>query len=957
MRDRTETPIRRQYERLRAQHPGCLLLFQLGDFFESFEEDARTLARACAVTLTSRELGKGDRVALAGIPITRLEHYLARLVEAGVHVAIAEQTGTAGAGLVEREVTRVVTPGTLAEPGLLRERENNYLVALARGRSGIGLAYADVTTGEFAVTQLEGDEAEARLRFELERLGPAEVLVPEGQDVPSFGRMKGSSRSPHPGPPRATRERVPGGDPLPEGQAKGPEGEGPRREGEGSRQSGGVHVTVCQPWRFAEEAARERLCRQLGVLSLEGFGCAGMPLAVGAAGALLSYLEETNRRLVASLARLRTYTTGRGMPLDAQTRRNLELTRNARSGRMDGSLLGVLDRTRTPMGGRMLRRWLGEPRLDVDEIERRLDAVERLVGEERIRARARELLGRIGDLERQVGRVAQGLASARELLNLADGLRTAARVGEVARELDRTEARTLPETGVPDFLRQDRPGGAVSTVSTASGEPEEAETGRGRPSARGPYLAELARLDPCPDVAELIGRAVQISDGRRIRPGYCGELDELVESVQRARRWMAGLETTERRRTGIKSLKVGYNRLFGYYIEVTRPNLKLVPEDYQRKQTLAGAERFATPALREREALIVQTGDRIAQLDQELYDRLLGQVAAQGARLRRLGRDLARLDVFASLADLAHERGYRRPLVDEGEELEILDGRHPVVEAGLEPGSYIPNDCQLSTAGCQVAILTGPNMAGKSTYLRQVALIVLMAQIGSFVPAGSARIGLVDRIFTRVGAQDDIAAGASTFMVEMMETAAILRQASSRSLIVLDEIGRGTSTFDGLSIARAVVEEVHQRLGARTLFATHFHEIARLETELPRVRVFNAAVAEEGGELVFLRRIVPGGASRSFGIQVARLAGLPASVTERAEQILKELEAGSANGHAEGAWADGPTQLALDGFETTGSDAGILGLLGELRRMDVWQMTPGEAIVKLAELRRLAGAG
>src|SRR5262245_9061097 len=422
VRGRTETPIRRQYERLRAQHPGCLLLFQLGDFFESFEEDARTLSRVCAVTLTSRELGKGDRVALAGIPITRLEHYLARLVEAGVHVAIAEQTGTAGGGLVEREVTRVVTPGTLAEPGLLRERENNYLVALARGRSGVGLAYADVTTGEFAVTQLDGDEAEARLRYELERLGPAEVLVPEGQDVPSFGRSRGARSARSHGPEADATRRARGG--------VGPDGDGHGRPS-------GVHVTVCQPWRFSEEAARERLCRQLGVLSLEGFGCAGMPLAVGAAGALLSYLEETNRRLVASLARLRTYTTGRGMPLDAQTRRNLELTRNARSGRMDGSLLGVLDRTRTPMGGRMLRRWLGEPRLDVAEIERRLDAVERLVGAERIRPRARELLGRIGDLERQIGRVAQGLASARELLNLAEGLRTAARVGEVARELER----------------------------------------------------------------------------------------------------------------------------------------------------------------------------------------------------------------------------------------------------------------------------------------------------------------------------------------------------------------------------------------------------------------------------------------------------------------------------------------------------------------------------------------
>jgi DNA mismatch repair protein MutS len=860
-----DTPIRRQYTLLKQQHPGCLLLFQLGDFYESFEEDARTLARVCAVTLTSRELGKGDRVALAGVPLTRLEHYLARLVEAGVHVAIAEQTGAVGSGLVDRAVTRVVTPGTLAEPALLRERENNYLVAVARGRASIGLAYADVTTGEFGVTEVADEEA---LRFELERLAPSELLVPEGQEVAVATRRGGEGA---------------GGGSFAALRMTGAEGEGtPARRA-------GVHVTVCQPWRFAEEAARERLCRQLGVLSLEAFGCDGMPLAIGAAGALLSYLEETNRRLLPSLARLRTYATGRTMPLDAQTRRNLELTRHGRSGRLDGSLLGVLDRTRTPMGGRLLRRWLGEPLLDIAEIEARLGAVAGLVEGDAVRVGARELLGRIGDVERQIGRAAQGVATAREVLALAEALRTAG--------------------AAIDLLRRSAPSGR---------------------------LAEVAALDPCLDVADTVVNAVQIAEGRRIRPGYSSELDDLVDAVRRGRLWMASLESAERTRTGIRSLKVGYNRLFGYYIEVTRPNLPSVPPDYHRKQTLSGAERFATPELREREAQIVQADDRIDRLEQALYEDVLAGIAAHGPRLRRLALGLAELDVFAGLAELARLRGYCRPVVDHGETIEIVDGRHPVVEAGMEPGSYIPNDCRLSTAECQVAVLTGPNMAGKSTYLRQVALVVLMAQIGSFVPARSARVGLVDRIFTRVGAQDDIAAGASTFMVEMMETAAILRHATRRSLLVLDEIGRGTSTFDGLSIARAVVEDVHDRLGARTLFATHFHELAGLEGELARVWVFNAAVAEEAGELVFLRRIVPGGASRSFGIQVARLAGLPDGVTTRAAAILGQLEASAPRPNG----ADGHSRVAT-----------------ALRSLDLNVTTPIEALVKLADLRRMVGDG
>jgi DNA mismatch repair protein MutS len=862
-RDGHDTPIRRQYEHLKAQHPDCILLFQLGDFFESFEADARTVAQVCGVTLTSREFGKGDRVALAGVPITRLEHYLARLMEAGIHVAVAEQVSPPGSGLVERVVTRVVTPGTLAEPGLLREKENTYLAAVVRGRSGLGLAYVDVSTGEFAVTQFDGEDAEARLRAELERLDPAELLAPEVQE--------------------------------PELPRKG-------------------HLTVCQRWRFDEAASRDRLCSHFGVLSLDGFGCAGLPLAIGAAGAILAYLEENNRRLLPNLTGLRTYSAAGGMALDGYTRRNLELLRNGRTGRVEGSLLSILDHTRTAMGGRLLRRWLGQPLLDLPEINQRLDSVEALVQADSLRGQVRSLLARIGDLERQVGRISQGLAGPRELLDLAESLQAVALVREA---VTRRHADGVRD-GHGGVERQ----GPADEVNV--GRTDAATWGHGEGLERAfsalPHLPFPASdLDPCPEVVDLISRAVaRPGSGRTIRPGYSAELDSLVGSIGQARHWIAELERGERQRTGIRSLKVGYNKVFGYYLEVTRPNLAHVPPDYRRKQTLVAAERFITPELKDREAQILNAEERVQELEREEFDGLLRQIAAHGPRLRSLARALGHLDVFSALAQVARDRGYCRPVLDEGDAIRIVDGRHPVVEASLEPGTFIPNDCRLGCEDCQVIVITGPNMAGKSTYLRQVALIVLLAQAGSFVPAREARIGLVDRLFTRVGAQDDIAAGASTFMVEMMEAAQILRHATARSLIVLDEIGRGTSTFDGLSIARAVVEEVHQRIGARTLCATHFHELAESATELPRVQVFNAAVAEERGEVIFLRKIVPGAADQSYGIHVARLAGLPDTVTRRAEEILRELEAPGTRGRAdaqtrgergEGTWRSGDAEL------------------------------------------------
>jgi DNA mismatch repair protein MutS len=800
-RGRQDTPIRRQYQRLRDEHPGCILLFQLGDFFESFEDDARVVAATCGITLTSREFGKGDRVALAGVPLTRLDFYLARLLEAGYRVAVAEQISPPGQGLVERVVTRIVTPGTLAEPGLLRERENNYLAAIVRGRGGIGLAYVDVSTGEFGTTQLEGADAEARLRAEIDRLAPSEVLVPEGQEA-ALGQH--------------------------------------------------ARVTVCQPWRFHEAAARDRLCLHYRVLSLEGYGCGHLPLALGAAGAALSYLQENNSRLLSSLSDLRTYSTSAAMTLDAATRRNLELLRSSRTGRVEGSLLGVLDRTRTPMGGRLMRRWIAQPLVERTEIESRLDAVSELQDANQLRTHIRKALAQIGDTERALGRIAQGVASPREVLDLGGALRAVARLHEVLQ---------------------------------ASGRHTDLAEGQGA------NATSLRVPEPCPDLLELIGRALATpSSGRTIRPGYSAELDDLVATIVRTRRDLAELERAERERTGIRSLKVGYNKVFGYYLEVSRSNLPHVPAHYERRQTLVSAERFITPELKEREMRILSAEERIDGLEQALFRDLLGQIASSGGRLRRLAADLARLDVFAALADVAHERGYCRPTLNDGAEIAIADGRHPVVEANLEPGAFIPNDCQLNPGDCQIMIVTGPNMAGKSTYLRQVALIVLMAQMGSFVPAREARIGLVDRVFTRIGAQDDIAAGASTFMVEMMESAAILHHATARSLVVLDEIGRGTSTYDGLSIAQAVVEEIHERLGARTVLATHFHELTTATDRLSRARPFSVEVEEDGDDIVFLRRVVPGARDRSYGVHVARLAGLPENVTRRAEEILRDLQ-------------------------------------------------------------------
>lgn len=850
-----ETPARRQYLELKAQHPDALLLYRMGDFYELFDDDAKVAARELKITLTSREFGKGRRVPMAGIPYHALQSYLRRLIAKGYRVAICEQLSEPGRGLVERAVVRVVSPGTVAEPGLLVGHENNYLAAVHHHPEAVGLAYVDVTTGEFLVTELRGPQREAQLAAELHRIRPSECLCVNGQP----------------------QETLVG------------------------------HLTPLDSAEFDPLSGRDLLCRHFNVRSLEGFGCAELPYAIGAAGAILRFLERTNPALLATLEAVRTYHPDTYLVLDPATRRNLELTRSARSGQAEHSLVAAVDLTRTPMGGRLLRRFLGQPLRDRQQIAERLDAIEELIADHEYRRVASRVLRALGDLERVIGRIRQRAATPREVLHLREAL------------------ERLPD------LRQGL-------------------------EARGSFLLRQIgqQLDPCLDVAAFIGAALAEDGGRQIRPGFNRELDLLSELLQSSRRWMTELEQRERARTGIRSLKVGYNKVFGYYIEVSNPNLAQVPDDYIRKQTLANAERFVTEELKEMEARILSAEARVEALERELFEELLEQLARRSERLLAAARAVALLDVLVAWADLAAERGYVRPeLADDGP-LEIEGGRHPVVETRLGAQEFVPNDCRLGGEHGTVLLVTGPNMAGKSTYLRQVALIVLLAQAGCFVPARRARIALVDRIFSRVGAQDDLAAGASTFLVEMAETANILRHASERSLVILDEIGRGTSTYDGLALAQAVLEDLHDRIGARTLFATHYHELTRLADELPRLRNVHAAASDEGGRLIFHYRILPGASDRSYGIQVARLAGLPAPVIRRAERLLQLHEE---RAQAEPRRALAEPRAAFAEPSPAAAPLPLDGLAAELLGLDLVTTTPLEALQVLHRLQVRAREG
>ncbi|MCX7622249.1 MAG: DNA mismatch repair protein MutS [Thermomicrobium sp.] len=858
------TPIRRQYLAIKRQVPDALLLFRLGDFYELFDEDAEIASRILDIALTSRDLGQGQRVPMAGIPAHAAEPYIAKLVAAGYRVALCDQVGPPdGRQLVERRITRILTPGTVTEPAMLVAERNTYVAAVLLEDARAGLAYADLSTGEFAATELSAgtsDEVSAAVERELLRLAPAELVVPESQKslVPGFGAA--------------------------------------------------LTVTEDAGWR--ERVAREALEEHFQVASLEAFGLEERPLALRAAGALLRYLRETQVGALPQLVDLVVYRTETYMTLDAATRRNLELLEPSRGDRQ-ASLVAVLDRTKTPMGARLLRRWLGQPLLDVGAIGQRQERVQALVEDTVARVRLGELLAGVADLERLANRAVTERITPRELASLGRSLAVLPQVAELVRR----RAELSPFLDFPDL----------------------------GPAAR---MVERALVDSPP---------ASLGQGPVIRPGFAPELDELRERAHAAREWIASLEQRERERTGIRSLKVGYNKVFGYYIEVSHANRHLVPPDYQRKQTLVGAERYVTPELKEFERLVLHAEERIAALEADVYRRVVGEVAACAGAIRRAAQLVAELDVYRALAEVAVERRYARPVVDESSVIEIVGGRHPVVETTIEPGRFVPNDTRLDADDEQIVILTGPNMAGKSTYLRQVALIVLLAQIGSFVPAERARIGIVDRIFTRIGAQDDIASGQSTFMVEMVETATILRQATRRSLVVLDEVGRGTSTYDGLAIARAVVEYLHNhpRLGCRTLFATHYHELTELERVLPRVRNYRMDVLEEGDRVVFLHRVVRGGADKSYGIHVAQLAGLPQAVVRRAREILADLEAGRAGERARrrGAMAkEIPVTVQLTLFGPPHP------VLERLAALELDGVTPLEALTILYELQRLVRA-
>ena len=840
------TPIRQQYLDIKRQHPNAILFFRLGDFYETFDEDAEITARELDIVLTSRPVGGGTRVPLAGIPYHAVENYLSRLIEKGYHVAICEQIGEAPKkGLFPREVVRVVTPGTIVEPGLLPGDANNYLVAIFVDEASAGIAYADITTGEFAASQLNIET----MRAELMRLHPAEILHPEDFSL---------------------NNNFPG------------------------------HSTPWPAWRFEPGRCEEAILTHFQAAALDGFGLKGKNLAIRAAGVLLQYLKDTQADALKLLTSLHSYSLSEFMTLDAATRRNLELTETLRGERKD-SLLGTLDFTVTPMGKRLIHQWVSQPLLKVEKINKRLDGVEFFFERGLERAELRIVLKPLADIERLTNRIIAGHALPRELVALRETLGQIPAIQNILETLGQSDA--LP----------------------------------------------LDNLDPCEGELTLLQSTIEdeppatLQNTGIILPGYSDELDEVIEASKHARDWIANLEATERKRTGIKTLKVGYNKVFGYYIEISRGASDKAPEEYIRKQTLVNAERYITPEMKEYETLVLNAEERIREIELRLFREICVMLGQSARKLLETARALAELDVLSALAEAAALGGYSRPEIRDDALLDIREGRHPVVEHSLRSERYVPNDASFEK-GEIVRIITGPNMSGKSTYLRQVALIVLMAQMGSFVPADKATIGLVDRIFTRIGAQDEIHAGQSTFMVEMIEAANILHHATGRSLLILDEIGRGTSTYDGVSIAWAMVEYVHNhpQLRAKTLFATHYHELTQLAELLPGVRNYNVAVTEADNKVVFLHKIVPGGADRSYGIHVAQLAGLPGPVVQRANEIMGELEKSS--GQAVKINPNAAHQVAL--FPETNP------MLDELKELDMNGVSPIEALNKLFEWQR-----
>ncbi|MCS3636289.1 DNA mismatch repair protein MutS [Salinibacter ruber] len=890
---RGRTPLMRQYYKIKERHPKAILLFRMGDFYESFDDDAKTVSRLLGITLTERNNGDADDVPMAGFPHHALDSHLPKLIRSGLRVAICEQVEDAddsSGKVVDRDVVEVVTPGVSFHDQLLNPKQSNFLAALhfgtGRDKDRIGFSFIDATTGEFSVTEAGLDQ----LQDLIQTVAPSEVIV----DKRKTERLQQHLRE------------VP------------------------------FTVTEQEDWVFKYDFAYQTLLEHFETHSLKGFGVDDMDLGVVASGAALHYLGETQKGALPHVRKIKRYSKDEHIALDPETKRNLELVQSIQDDGHEGTLVSILDETETPMGGRRLRAWLVRPLRDVGRIRHRLDAVEACVDDRTLRDDLREELNQMGDLERLAGKVATGRAAPGDLIAIKYTL------------------RRLPNVL---GLLADADSGALGAIEDD--------------------------LRPCPEMVDRIQSALvddppaKISEGGLIRDGYSEELDELRTIAQEGKDWVANLETEESERTDIPSLKVGFNKVFGYYIEVTNTHADKVPEDYIRKQTLVDSERYVTPELKEMEEKILTAEEKIETLEQELFNELRDQIAQQTGILQENAELLAHLDCFAGLAEVAEQHDYTRPSVDDGLTIDIEEGRHPVVEQTLPPGDpFIPNDMALDPDDEQVLIITGPNMAGKSVALRQVGLIVLLAQVGSFVPAEAAQIGVVDRIFTRVGASDNLAAGESTFLVEMNEAANILNNATARSLILFDEVGRGTSTFDGLSIAWAIVEYLHERpeVAARTLFATHYHELNAMADRLERVHNYRIQVSEHEGEIVFLRKLIPGGADHSYGIEVAKMAGLPDAVIARAREVLQNLESQHLEvgaDEADGAPSEDPP--SGDGVrakkgeadavpDLEDSQANQMHLFGQpdpaaeeikemLGEIDPNRITPVEALMKLAEMK------
>lgn len=856
------TPMMEQYLQIKDKYKYCLLFYRLGDFYELFFDDALIASRELEITLTGKDCGMPERAPMCGVPFHSADGYIARLVEKGYKVAICEQVEDpkAAKGIVKRDVIRIVTPGTVLDTNVLEEGKNNYIMCIYEHKKGYGVAVCDVSTGEFDVTSFGSDE-DNKVIDEIARFMPSEII--SGTDFSLAERI----------------EKV-----------------------------FDLKTSSVEDRSFDFADADMCLCSHFRVLNLGAFGLDGDILCIGAAGALMKYLIYTQKNSLSHISAIKKYTSGKYMVLDISSRRNLELTANIRDRGRRGTLLQVLDKTKTAMGARLLRSWIEQPLTDCGEIQKRLDAVEAIKNSAFENADLKELLSTVYDIERLMGKVVYGSANARDLLSLK-----------------------LSFENLPHIKRL--AGGFESSC-----------------------MAELAEMmDPLEDIYALIrdnindDPPVTLREGRLIKEGADKEIDTLRYAREKGASWLMELEAKEKELTGIKKLKISYNKVFGYYIEVTNGNKDLVPERYIRKQTLVNCERYITPELKEIEDTIVNAQEKLELLEYEFFAKIRQTVADNLDRIQRTSSAIAVCDVLRSLAEAAEKNSYTKPIVDTSGVIDIKNGRHPVVEQTLKGEGFIPNDVKLDTGENRLAIITGPNMAGKSTYMRQTALLVLMAQIGSFVPADSARIGITDRIFTRVGASDDLATGQSTFMVEMVEVANILNNADKNSLLILDEIGRGTSTFDGLSIAWAVLEHIALKTGARTLFATHYHELTELEGKVDGVKNYCVSVKEQGGQVIFLRKIIPGGTDRSYGVHVARLAGVPDSVTERADEILRVLaDSGSMtfvpvpDSDEDYVYKRPPMEPEILRFSEIGD---------ELSTLDINSMTPFDALKKLFELK------